>query len=106
MDGEVHGPQLGENARGFGHERVVRLQPEQDERIACGAVQRAEATVVVVLPPQPVLISPSAEHLRRLARRCPHEAHSGTTRAYDMAGAATRTDVTLVALLPTVPRSR
>jgi hypothetical protein len=40
-----------EHGRRLSSERVVRLEPEQDERITCGAVKRAETAVVVVLPP-------------------------------------------------------
>ena len=50
----------GEHGCGLAREGMVRLEPEQGERVASSAVQRAEAAVVVVLPPQPVVAAAGA----------------------------------------------
>src|SRR5439155_20613229 len=70
----VGGPVLaervaGEHVRRLGGERVVRLEPEQGERVACGAVHRAQAAVVVVLSPEPVVAPALAQRSSRLACR-------------------------------------
>src|SRR5690349_2327552 len=44
-----------EDSGGLAGKRLVRLDPEQCERVARGAVQRAQAAVVVILPPETVL---------------------------------------------------
>jgi hypothetical protein len=43
------------HGRRLGGKRIVLFEPEQHERVACSAVQRAEAAVVVVLPPESVV---------------------------------------------------
>ena len=40
-----------EHGRRLSRERLVRLEPEQGERVSSGAVHRAETAVIVVLPP-------------------------------------------------------
>jgi hypothetical protein len=46
---------VGEDGGRLGCEPVVRLEPQQDERVPCGAVQGAETAIVVVLPPERVV---------------------------------------------------
>jgi hypothetical protein len=46
---------------------IVRLETEQSERVSRDAVERAEAAVVVVLPPQPVVAAALPEGSGRLA---------------------------------------
>src|SRR5205085_10937837 len=45
----------GENRCGLAREAIVRLEAEQGKRVSGCAVQRAQAAVVVVLPPEPVV---------------------------------------------------
>jgi hypothetical protein len=45
----------GKNGCGLAREGIVRLESEQGECVSGGAVQRAEAAIVVILPPQPVV---------------------------------------------------
>ncbi len=59
----------GEHARRLSGKHVVRLEPEQRERIAGGAVKCAETAVVLVLPPEPVVAAPCTQRCGRLARR-------------------------------------
>ncbi len=58
-----------EDSGRLGRQAVVRLETEQGECVACGAVQRAEPPVVVVLSPQPVLAPARTECRGRLVSR-------------------------------------
>ena len=59
----------GQHRRRLAGQCLVRLEAEERERVAGGAVQRAQAAVVVVLTPKPVLATAGTEHRRRLSRR-------------------------------------
>ena len=50
-----------EDGRGLGREHVVGLEAEQREGVAGGAVQRAQAAVVVVLSPETVFSAAAPE---------------------------------------------
>src|SRR6185437_191243 len=57
-----------EDGGALARDGVVRLETEQGECVARDAVERAEAAVVVVLPPQPVVAAALSERGGRLAR--------------------------------------
>src|SRR5436190_9366081 len=57
-----------ENCRRLTGKRLVRLEPEQGEGIARGTVNHAEAAIVVVLPPEPVVSAALAQRYGRFAR--------------------------------------
>src|SRR5579884_3755595 len=64
----VHGVPIEERC-GRARESSVSLEAEQGERVPRGSVQRAEAVVVVVLPPESVLATAGAERRGGRARR-------------------------------------
>ena len=57
-----------ENGRALARDGVVELEAEQSECVSRDTIQRAGATVVVVLPPQPVVAAALPERGSRLAR--------------------------------------
>ena len=57
-----------ENGRALARDGSVWLETEQSECVSRDAVERAEAAVVVILPPQPVAAAAFSERGGRLAR--------------------------------------
>jgi hypothetical protein len=58
-----------EHGRRLSGKPIICVEPEQDERVACSAVPRAEAAVVVILPPEPVVAPAGTYGCGRHARR-------------------------------------
>jgi hypothetical protein len=60
---------LGQHGCCLGCKVLITLKPQQGEGVSGSAVQRAQAAVVVILPPQPIVTTTRAESQPRLARR-------------------------------------
>jgi hypothetical protein len=60
---------LGQHGCCLGCKVLIRPKPQQGEGVSGSAVQRAQAAVVVILPPHPIVTTTRAARQPRLARR-------------------------------------